>query len=150
MKKKKGPDPVDPQRSALMARVRQRQSKPELAAQRALCRLGIRFRLHSRQLPGTPDIVVPTANCAIFVHGCFWHRHEGCSKATIPKTRVLFWTDKFTRNVARDARKTRQLRKLGWRVITVWECQCKDFEKLERRLNRIISASKTKAIKKLS
>lgn len=135
--KKKRPEPIDPARSALMARVRQRHSAPELEVRRLLRRLGASYRLHPKSLPGTPDIVVPSAKCAIFVHGCFWHRHPSCSKATMPKTRVAFWTDKFTKNIARDARKARALRAMGWRVIVVWECQCRHTEKLEKRLTRI-------------
>lgn len=135
---KKKPDFIDPARSALMARVRQRHSKPERAVRQILRALRIPFRLHQRSLPGTPDIVVPSRNWAIFVHGCFWHRHPSCVKATTPKTRVAFWTDKFAKNVTRDARKARALRKLGWHVMTVWECQCRDSEKLKRRLRRTI------------
>jgi DNA mismatch endonuclease (patch repair protein) len=138
-KKKTEAEPIDPRRSALMARVRQRHSEPEQAVRRILRVLGIPFRLLSKQLPGTPDIVVPSRNCVIFVHGCFWHRHDDCPKATTPKTRVAFWSDKFARNVARDARKARQLRKLGWRLLTVWECQCRDVDKLTRRLERTLA-----------
>jgi len=139
MKKTKNPDPIDPQRSALMARVRQRHSAPELEVQRQLRRLGASYRLHSKLLPGTPDIVLPSAKCAIFVHGCFWHRHPYCAKATTPKTRAAFWTDKFAKNIARDARKTRALRKLGWSVMTIWECHCRDADKLTRRLKRMLA-----------
>lgn len=129
---------VDPARSALMARVRQRHSEPERAVRRILRSLSIPFRLHQRSLPGTPDIIVPSRHWAIFVHGCFWHRHSSCVKASTPKTRVAFWSDKFTKNVVRDARKARALRKLGWHVMTVWECQCRDSEKLKRRLQRTL------------
>jgi DNA mismatch endonuclease (patch repair protein) len=138
MTKKINPELIDPARSALMARVRQRHSEPERAVRRMLRALRIPFRLHLRSLPGTPDIVVPHRNWAIFVHGCFWHRHPACVKTTTPKTRVAFWTDKFAKNVARDARKARALRKLGWHVMTVWECQCRDREKLKKRLQRTL------------
>lgn len=89
-------------------------------------------------MPGTPDIVLPDRKCAIFVHGCFWHRHASCAKATMPKTRIPFWTDKFEKNVARDRRNARAVRKLGWKVVTVWECQCKHPKKLIKRLKRCL------------
>lgn len=130
---------IDPARSALMARVRQRHSEPERAVRRILRALKIPFKLHPRLLPGTPDIIVPSRHWAIFVHGCFWHRHPSCVKASTPKTHVAFWMDKFAKNVARDARKVRALRKLGWHVMTVWECQCRDSEKLKRRLRRTLA-----------
>jgi DNA mismatch endonuclease, patch repair protein len=139
MKKKKIPDSIDPQRSALMARVRQRHSAPEQAVRRILRSLEISYRLHRRSLPGTPDIVLPDRRYVIFVHGCFWHRHASCSKATMPKSRVSFWADKFEKNVARDRRNARAVRKLGWKVVTVWECQCKHPEKLSKRLKRFLS-----------
>jgi DNA mismatch endonuclease (patch repair protein) len=135
---KKKPEFIDPARSALMARVRQRHTEPEREVRRILRALRIPFKLHQKSLPGTPDIVVPGRNWAIFVHGCFWHRHRACVKTTTPKTRVAFWTDKFAKNVARDARKARALRKLGWHVMTVWECECRDMDKLKRRLQRTI------------
>jgi DNA mismatch endonuclease (patch repair protein) len=138
--KKINPDFIDPARSALMARVRQKHSAPELKVRRLLRDLGASYRLHPKSLPGTPDIIVAEAKCAIFVHGCFWHRHPSCPKATMPKTRVTFWRDKFEKNVARDARKARALRKLGWHVLTVWECQCRDPDKIRRRLTRILRA----------
>lgn len=130
---------IDPARSALMARVRQKHSAPELEVRRLLRHLGASYRLHPKSLPGTPDIIVPDAKCAIFVHGCFWHRHPSCSKATMPKTRIAFWTDKFARNVTRDARKARAVRAMGWKVVTVWECQCRKPEKLKNRLSQLFA-----------
>lgn len=117
-----------------MAKVGPRDTKPELIVRRILHALGRRFRLHRRDLPGTPDIVLPAPRKAIFVHGCFWHRHEGCRKATTPKTRVEFWQEKFERNVERDRRKERELREAGWDVLTVWECETRDHEGLKQRL----------------
>jgi DNA mismatch endonuclease (patch repair protein) len=137
--KKINPNLIDPARSALMARVRQKHSAPELEVRRLLRDLGASYRLHPKSLPGTPDIIVAEAKWAIFVHGCFWHRHPSCSKATMPKTRVAFWADKFAKNVARDARKARALRVMGWRVVTVWECQCRKPEKLKNRLRRLFA-----------
>ena len=137
---KKSSDPIDPQRSALMSRVRQRNSDPELKVRAILRALKIRYGLHRKSLPGTPDITVPSRECAIFVHGCFWHRHQACPKATMPKTRRTFWQEKFERNVARDARDSAAIRKLGWKAIVVWECETRYPSKLGRRLARILRA----------
>lgn len=128
---------ISPERSALMRGVRQKNTGPEIAVRKILHSLGLRFRLHSASLPGTPDIVLPRHKTVIFVHGCFWHRHEGCSRTTSPKTRETFWQQKFARNVERDAEKGRALRKLGWRIITVWECETKSPEKLSKKLRRL-------------
>ena len=126
--------PISPERSALMAKVGPRDTKPEMVVRRMLHALGYRFRLHRRDLPGTPDIVLPASRKAIFVHGCFWHRHEGCRKASVPKTRIEFWQDKFDRNVERDHRKENELRGAGWDVLTVWECETRDVEHIKRKL----------------
>jgi DNA mismatch endonuclease (patch repair protein) len=91
---------------------------------------GFRYRLHSERLPGKPDIIFPSRKIAIFVHGCFWHRHKNCSKATTPRTRRKFWQTKFDQNVERDRNVQRALRKLGWKVITVWECETRNEDKL--------------------
>jgi DNA mismatch endonuclease, patch repair protein len=139
MKTRKRSNPIDPERSALMARVRRRHSAPEQAVRKILRSLEIPYRLHRRSLPGTPDIVLPDRRYVIFVHGCFWHRHASCSKATMPKSRISFWVDKFEKNVTRDRRNTRAIRKLGWKVVTVWECQCEHPEKLSKRLKRSLS-----------
>lgn len=109
-------------RSRMMARIRGKDTKPELALRRALHALGFRYRLHVKGLPGKPDIVMPKYNAVIFVHGCFWHRHRGCRHATTPLTRQDFWTAKFDNNVARDIVVRSALAKAGWRVATVWEC----------------------------
>jgi DNA mismatch endonuclease, patch repair protein len=125
---------IDPVRSRIMRSVGRASTGPELAVRRALHALGYRFRLHRRDLPGTPDVVLPRRKIVIFVHGCFWHRHEGCSKATSPKTRKEFWTTKFAQNVARDRRNETELRNQGWRVLTVWECQTRVRTELDRLL----------------
>lgn len=101
-----------------------------------LHRLGFRFRLHRRDLPGTPDIVLPKHKMVILVHGCFWHRHAVCKLAAMPASNTAFWTEKFKRNVERDARKTSALEQAGWRVIIVWECETKDIVALADRLER--------------
>ena len=110
-------------RSWNMSRIRGRDTQPELAVRSALHRAGYRFRLHRKDLPGRPDIVLPKHRTVVFVHGCFWHRHKGCRFAYTPKSRVAFWQKKFDDNVERDRRNVRALRALGWRVVTVWECQ---------------------------
>lgn len=115
--------PPSRERSALMARVRGRDTKPEVTVRRALNAMGKRFRLFRRDLPGRPDIVLPRYGLALFVHGCFWHRHEGCRLSSTPKTRVEFWAEKFAANIARDARSVAELRALGWRVGVIWECE---------------------------
>jgi len=105
-----------------MSRIRSRDTGPELLVRSALHRAGYRFRLHRKDLPGRPDIVLPKYHTVVFVHGCFWHRHKGCKLAYTPKSRVAFWKKKFQSNVDRDRRKARALRQLGWHVITIWEC----------------------------
>jgi DNA mismatch endonuclease, patch repair protein len=115
-------------RSRIMASVGTRNTGPELFLRKALHRLGFRFRLHARDLPGSPDIILPKFKVAIFVHGCFWHAH-GCRLSTIPSTREIFWRAKFDANLARDQRNVEGLLKNGWRVITVWQCALKSSEK---------------------
>lgn len=109
-------------RSRMMAAIKGRDTQPELVLRKQLHRLGFRFRLHRGGLPGRPDLLLPKWRVAVLVHGCFWHRHQGCRKATTPATRPQFWSDKFAANVARDARNHSSLLLLGWRVATVWEC----------------------------
>ncbi len=118
--------PPTPARSALMGRIRGRNTAPEIIVRRASHRLGLRFRVHRPDLPGTPDIVFPKHRLAIFVHGCFWHRHEGCRRCTTPKTRIEFWNEKFRKNVERDRRDAEALLMRGWKVLTIWECQTKN------------------------
>ena len=106
-----------------MSRIRGKDTTPEILLRKLLHRAGYRFRLHSPNLPGKPDIVLKKYKTVIFVHGCFWHRHEDCPGATLPKTRTGFWLDKFRGTVERDRRKQKELEEAGWRVVTVWECQ---------------------------
>ncbi|HXF51321.1 MAG TPA: very short patch repair endonuclease [Dehalococcoidia bacterium] len=117
------PKPSSPERSRIMRSVPRRDTTPERALRSALHAAGLRFRLHRGSLPGSPDIVFPAAKLVVFVHGCFWHRHEGCRRATFPKTNQDYWTQKFAANRERDARKVQQLTELGWRVMVVWQCQ---------------------------
>jgi len=126
-------------RSALMSRIRGADTKPEIFVRSLLHRMGYRFRLHRRDLPGTPDIVLPRHATVVFVHGCFWHRHTGCKGATTPKIHRKFWRDKFETNVARDVRNRRDLRKLGWRVLVVWECQTRHPDRLSKALEKSLA-----------
>ncbi|WP_231854368.1 very short patch repair endonuclease [Gluconacetobacter diazotrophicus] len=106
-----------------MGRIRSQDTKPEIALRRALHRLGLRFRLGGAGLPGRPDIVLPRHRAAVFVHGCFWHRHPGCKVASTPKSNTDFWVARFDRNVARDGKVMRELQELGWNVFVIWECE---------------------------
>lgn len=116
-------DIVTPEvRSRMMRGIKGKNTKPEIQLRKQLFKAGFRYRLHSKNLPGKPDIVLPKWNAAIFVHGCFWHRHAGCSLTTTPSTRTEFWKQKFDANVERDSRNKENLINAGWRVATVWEC----------------------------
>ena len=117
-----------------MSLVRGKDTKPEMVVRRLVHSLGYRYRLHQSKLPGAPDLVLPRLGCVIFIHGCFWHRHSCAAGNRIPKSRVRFWRTKLEGNAARDKRATAKLRRMGWRVLTLWECQLRDVEKLERRL----------------
>lgn len=109
-----------------MSGIRGKDTKPEMAVRRALHAAGLRFRLHRRDLPGAPDVVMPGRKIAIFVHGCFWHHHAGCRYAKMPATRPEFWKDKLGKNAERDRRNIDQLLSMGWRVLVVWECAIRD------------------------
>lgn len=112
-------------RSWNMSRIRGKDTKPEIAVRKMLHAAGFRFRLHVKELPGKPDIVLPKWKTVVFVHGCFWHRHEGCKDTTTPKTRTDWWLEKFNKNVANDLKKRRDLEDAGWKVLVVWECEVK-------------------------
>ena len=128
------------QRSYNMSRIRGTDTKPELEVRRTLHRLGYRFRLHSKILPGRPDIVLPRFQTVIFVHGCYWHRHRCRYGKVIPTTRREFWEEKFKQNVDRDKRVRRELIQHGWSVETIWECQTADVASLQQRLERILGS----------
>ncbi|ADN78337.1 very short patch repair endonuclease [Geobacter sulfurreducens] len=117
-------------RSWNMSRIKGRDTKPEMIVRSALHKLGYRFRLHSRTLPGKPDIVLAKHKTVIFVHGCFWHRHENCKFAYLPKTRIDFWQQKFLKNINRDVQVKLLLEKAGWRVLVIWECQTRNIDRL--------------------
>jgi DNA mismatch endonuclease (patch repair protein) len=114
----------------MMSGIRGKNTKPELIVRSFLHRAGLRFRLHAK-LPGKPDLVFPKYRTVVFVHGCFWHRHKSCRFATTPASNVKFWLEKFNANVQRDERVKKQLRNLGWSVLTIWECEAKSQKKLE-------------------
>lgn len=126
-------------RSEIMARVKSKNTQPELRVRSQLHRAGVRFRLHRKDLPGNPDIVVPSRKCVIFVHGCFWHRHPGCASCRTPKSRLEFWQKKFDDNVARDIEVRTSLEDAGWRVIVVWECETKKTQDLERIAQMVLN-----------
>jgi DNA mismatch endonuclease, patch repair protein len=123
-----------------MARIRGRDTLPEMRVRRYLHAAGLRFRLHSRSLPGRPDVVLPQHRVAVFVHGCFWHRHPGCPYATTPSTREAFWSSKFQANVARDVRNVDDVRAAGWTPLVVWECETSREEALDALFWRIVAA----------
>lgn len=127
-------EPPSEQRSALMALVGPKDTKPEMIVRRLLHRAGYRYVLHAPDLPGRPDLVFRPRRKAIFVHGCFWHRHSGCRRATTPKTRREFWLAKFAANVERDARIAMELEAAGWDAVVVWECETSNPAALRDRL----------------
>jgi len=126
---------VSEKRSRNMSAIRSKNTKPEIAVRKLLHSLGYRFRLHKKNLPGSPDIVLPKYKTVIFVHGCFWHRHKNCKYASTPKTRKEFWEKKFRENINRDNLNQANLSLKGWKIIIIWECQLKgDKKKLMRDL----------------
>lgn len=126
--------PPSAARSRNMARIRAKDTKPELIVRSVAHRHGYRFRLHGRGLPGRPDLVFPSRRKVIFVHGCFWHQHPGCRYATRPATRAKFWAAKLDGNRQRDTRVCRELERLGWGVLVVWECETREPEDVRARL----------------
>lgn len=135
-------------RSALMARVRSKDTSPELLVRSMLHGMGFRFRLHRKDLPGSPDIVLPGRRKVVWVHGCFWHRHPGCKYASIPKSNHRFWDDKFKNNVRRDRSHQSRVEELGWEPLVVWQCELQDPEKLARKLARFLGLPSSAAQKK--
>jgi len=131
------------ERGALMAKVRSKNTKPEMIVRRTVHRLGYRFRLHRRDLPGSPDLVLPKHRLAIFVHGCFWHRHPGCRRASTPATNKGKWEEKFERNKARDGRSISELADLGWDVLVIWECETGSKELIASRLTSKLDRART-------
>ena len=129
-------DKVTPaKRSWTMAQVKGENTGPERLVRSLLHNMGFRFRLHRRDLPGVPDIVLPKWETVIFVHGCFWHRHPGCKRASTPTSNTVYWEAKFKRNQMRDSENQNQLTSLGWKVIIIWECELRNPEKVKKRLS---------------
>ena len=127
-------------RSQIMRAVRSQDTKPEMAVRKLVWRLGARYRLHVRRLPGCPDLVLVALRKTIFVHGCFWHRHGCPDGQSMPATRTKYWRAKFARNKARDVKSRKALRKQGWNVLVIWECQTRRPKWLRDRLAKFLSA----------
>ena len=121
---------VSEQRSRNMSAIKSKNTKPEIAVRKVLHSMGYRFRLHGKDLPGSPDIILPKYKTVIFVHGCFWHRHENCKYVTTPKTREEFWNNKFRSNIERDLEIQEKIKNLNWRSVVIWECEIKNKENL--------------------
>lgn len=136
-------DPLSTEeRSAHMAKIRGKDTRPEWAVRRLLHSVGYRYRLHGQKLPGRPDIVFPGRKKAVFIHGCFWHFHQGCKIAHLPKTRTPYWKDKLEGNRARDARNIARLQAMGWEALVVWECELGDLNAALSRLQAFLGPPK--------
>ena len=122
-----------------MSKIRSKNTKPEIFVRSLLHRKGYRFRLHGKDLPGKPDIILPKYKAVIFVHGCFWHRHDGCKYSYNPKTRIKFWENKFAENVRRDMFVQRKLVEQGWNVLVIWECELENLAMLEEKLEHFFT-----------
>ena len=140
-------DRISPEhRSWNMSRIKGKDTKIEVMVRQYLFHYGFRFRKNDKRYPGKPDVILPKYKTAIFVHGCFWHRHEGCKLTTTPKTRAEFWNEKFAKNVANDKKHYEQLKELGWNVIVIWECELEnDFEVT---MEKVISDIRNNIVKK--
>ena len=122
-----------------MAAIKSKDTKPEIAVRKLLHSLGYRFRLHREDLPGSPDIVLPKYKTVIFVHGCFWHRHENCKYATTPKTRVEFWENKFKANVKRDLEIQEKIKNIGWQSLVIWECDTRNISFMKNKIEKLFN-----------
>lgn len=130
------------ERSERMSRIRGKDSSPEMKLRRLVHGMGFRYRLHVRELPGKPDLVFPARRAVIFMHGCFWHRHDGCKLARLPKSRLDFWVEKLEANRRRDLCHRKQLLELGWSVLVVWECQLSDTANVSRIVREFLERRK--------
>ena len=130
---------VSEQRSRNMSAIKSKNTKPEIAVRKLLHSMGYRFRLHRKDLPGSPDIVLPKYKTVIFVHGCFWHRHENCKYTYTPKTRQEFWENKFNSNKKRDQKIQKEIIDLGWKFIIIWECETHNIQPLEEKIKRLLN-----------
>lgn len=129
---------TEEKRSWNMSRIRGKDTKPELIVRSQIHAMSYRFRLHVKDLPGKPDILLPKYRTAIFIHGCFWHRHPGCKYAYTPKSRENFWAEKFRKNVERHENISRELDRLGWRVLIIWECEVSELPALGQRIESFL------------
>ena len=129
---------VSEQRSRNMSAIKSKNTKPEIAVRKLLHSMGYRFRLHRKDLPGSPDIVLPKYKTVIFVHGCFWHRHENCKYASTPKTRKEFWENKFKLNLRRDSEVQEKIKSIGWQSVVIWECEINNKFVLKDILKKIL------------
>jgi DNA mismatch endonuclease (patch repair protein) len=125
-------------RSALMAKIKGKNTGPEMLVRKYLFSNGFRYRIHDRRYPGSPDIVLPKYRTAIFVHGCFWHGHENCRASRLPATNIDYWQEKIEQNIERDKRKTESLEKDGWKVIIIWECKIKNKQQRNIELEKVV------------
>jgi len=128
-------------RSWNMSRIRSKNTKPEMIVRSMLHRMGYRFRLYRNDLPGKPDIILRKYKTVIFVHGCFWHRHKGCKRCTTPGSNQDYWLPKFEKNIIKDKKNQKLLKKQGWNYIIVWECKIKDLDKLSVKLDKILKSN---------
>lgn len=132
-------------RSDVMSRIRSKNTEPEMRLRSALHKMGFRFKLHDKNLPGRPDLVFPKYYTVIFVNGCFWHMHAACSSWKMPRSNVKYWRNKLSGNVLRDGKKSRSLRKLGWSVLTVWECEIeRDLERVAGKIGALLRKNQQK------
>lgn len=126
-------------RSKIMAAVKSKHTKPEVSVRRLVYGLGYRYRLHVAKLPGCPDLAFSSKRKAIFVNGCFWHRHAGCRYSTTPKTKRAFWNRKFNANIARDQKNLKELKKQKWKTLVIWQCEINEIEKLTGKINAFLT-----------
>jgi DNA mismatch endonuclease (patch repair protein) len=125
-------------RSRNMSRIRSKDTKPEMQLRRIVYGMGYRYQLHVKSLPGCPDLVFARRRKALFIHGCFWHQHEGCKDSHLPKSRLAYWSPKLVRNAKRDIENERKLRELGWDTLTIWACEITDENRLAHRLQEFL------------
>ena len=130
---------VSEQRSRNMSAIKSKNTKPEIAVRKLLHSMGYRFRLHRKDLPGSPDIVLPKYKTVIFVHGCFWHRHENCKYASTPKTRKEFWENKFKVNLKRDAEVQEKIKNIGWQSVVIWECDTRNISFMKNKIEKLLN-----------
>lgn len=126
-------------RSYNMSKIRGKNTKPEIRVRSLLHQAGFRFRLHDKSLPGKPDIILPRYKTVIFVNGCFWHRHTGCKYASLPKSKIDFWKNKFDLNMKRDRQVSEELKKMNWRQLIIWECEIKNPDKVQKKIKEFFN-----------